>query len=217
MMLSVLRGDVIWEGWPWVLLASVPVLAFFTAKAIYNAVCVSRHKERLLERDLCYDLEFRNWWGSVQAHRGIQRAFCTMELEADEVCYLYSGRVSVFSPDLPSDEFEIEPQSEEGVAFDVDCGVCVSPNWSVMDWFPSVSFQGSCVLCVTNKYIRLFGGGIDLEIGLEEIRMVAAACSSVLIETRNESQPLLLGSVNGQIVRDILHILVDEEQEMRPW
>jgi len=205
----VTTGEINWEYVQWGLLFLAPFLAVFTAKGVYNAVSLSRQKERRHEQDLCHDLEYLHWWGAVEAHRGIHSVFCPFPIEDDETCYMFSSQVPVYFPDSPGDGPDSAEDGDEGTSFDVELGISVAPDWSVMDWFPSVGFKGLGTLCVTNRRVYLQGAGFDLRIDLADIHTVSAACSSVLIGCRDHAAPLILGSVNGQVIRDVLHLLVE--------
>jgi len=183
-----------------------PIVAIFTAKAMYNAIATSRRKELRENRDEGHDADFHVWWETVKA-AGLKSVFCPMAISEGENCYYYAYRALLYEPWQPS----LPQWSVDRCIFDVPCGTPIGRHWSVLDSFESLRFVGKGSLCVTDKYLYFRGLGSDLQISIEELHTVAASCSALLIGALALDRPLLFDAINGQKVRDILHMVRGED------
>jgi len=192
----------------WILLGVAPIFAIFTAKWAYNALAISRRKELREKREEGHDADFRVWWETVKTG-GLKEVFCPMAIEEDEICYEYVYRASLYEPVQPS----LPEWAEDHCVFDVPCGTPIGRHWSILDGFEAVRFVGRGSLCVTDRRLYFKGLGTDLKIDLDDLHTVAASCSGLLIGAEELDRPLLFDAVNGQKIRDILHLLIGDDDD----
>jgi len=189
------------------LLGLSPLLAIGAAMVLYNIYVASRRKELLLEQDKSYEREYLLWWESVKGHHGLVPVFCPVKTLTKEKCYLFIHHASLYEA--------YEPQMPKG--FDVACGVTVDRRWSVMDQVGAVAFLGHCRICVMASRIYVKSGLVEINIPLEEITSVVASCSALMIDSESLDQPLIFRNINGQQLRDTIHVLVNEAKKIAPF
>jgi len=182
-----------------------PILALYTARGLYNAVCISKRKEQLSARDNWHDEEYRTWRERLKICGGLESVFCPLPIGVGETCYAYFYEVS---PYAAVGSF-MNLMEEDVPFFDTERGVPIARGWSVLDHCATTEYLGKAGMCVTDRHLYVKGISADLRIPLEDVRVVMAACSSILIGIQAFDRFLLIDAVNGQKIRDVLHVLMD--------
>ena len=190
----------------WVLLALSPFLAFGVAYMLYNSYCDSNRREKRLQTDQRLNADYLTWREWVKARGGIQPVFCSRAFNKDEVCYAYEREAFSYAPLMP--HMLDRASEEEAPIFDTACGASVGEGWSILDCFEGVNFVGKGFLFVTDRNLYLKGSGA-VKIPLGELQVVAASCSNFLVETKSMDRPLIFTEVNGQMLRDIIYMLLE--------
>ena len=189
----------------WILLAVSPFLAVGFACMMYNAIFARRAGELLQEMDQRMDSAYRTWREWTKARGGVQPAFSSTAFEkTGETCFAYEREAVSYEPVRPHTSV-----ATDGLVFDTPCGMSVSGGWSILDCFDGVQLVGRGALFVTDQNLYLRGTGTEIKIPLKDVWMVATACSSFLIEARSMDRPLIFTGVNGQKLRDTIHMLME--------
>lgn len=187
----------------WVPLAVVPFLAIGAAYVLYNAFFVSRKGNQQQDMDHTHNKAYQTWREWIRARGSIQPAFSSRTFDKGETCFAYEREVFSYEPLVPHGHVE-----SDAPIFDTECGALVGEGWSILDCFEHVRFVCKGALFVTNKNLYLRETGGELKIPLSDVRMVATACSSFLIKAKSMERPLILTGVNGQVLRDIIYMLL---------
>ena len=185
------------------LLVTLPPIAIWCAISIFKSAVLSRNRKMAACANRWHDDEYYTWRESVQARGGIMPVFCPMNLGPGEQCFSFDSSVSLYVP------FEPHEHHGDGVVFDTQFGQPVGGDWSVLDCFDNVQFIGRGRLCVTDRKIS-FGDCLQMQtVSLLDVHTVAASSSCLLIGAERMDRPMLFNDVNGQRLRDIIHLLLE--------
>ena len=187
----------------WGLVAAAVIVAIFSAMEIYRSWYKSYWREQAQKGEEGRDTEYFAWREAVKAHGGYQPVFCPMHLDEGERCYSFDHAVSMYLPSEPHEH------TSEGVLFDTEPGQPVGGGWSIMDSFDDVQFVGRGRLCVTDRCISFGDLNSRQEIQIDDVRIVAASRSCLLVGTEQMDRPMLFTNVNGQRLRDVIHYVIN--------
>ena len=199
------------ETLEWILLVLSPFLAIATACMLYNAYCASNRREKRWVTDHRLNTDYFTWREWIKARGGIQPVFCSRVCEEGEVCFACEQEAFAYEPLRPHmlgrEEIENVP------VFDTACGVPVGEGWSILDCFEGVNFIGKGFLFVTNRNLYLKGLK-EIKIPLGDLQVVATSCSNFLVETKTMDRPVIFTRVNGQMLRDTVHMLMEKRMDV---
>ena len=186
------------------LLCTLPPIAIWSAISIFKSAILSRNRKMEARADRWHNDEYNAWCKVIRAQGRLNPVSCPMTLEPGERCFSYDSSVALYVP------FEPHEHHGEEVVFDTPFGQPIGGDWSILDCFDSVQFIGRGRLCITDRNIS-FGDCLQMQaVSLNDVHTVAASSSCLLIGAVRMDRPMLFNGVNGQRLRDIIHLLLKE-------
>lgn len=184
-----------------------PVGAILLALMLFKSFSNTRAKARGDSSDLSdtkNDANYSIWREHIRARGGVDPVYCPLPLEDGECCFFFTNTATLFVPAMPGDYFE-----DDGLIFETEFGESTGVGWSVLERFDAVKFVGGGRLYITDRRIGFVGSSTYM-IPLHNIRRIAASCSGLMVASEVIDRPLVFGRINGQQLRDILHIMMED-------
>ena len=188
--------------WVFLAMALLTVLGFLFWSS--NLVSVVRKTEMRCEVDHRLNTAYQAWRERVSASGGVRPVPCPRAFDWGETCFAHESVAFLYEPMQPHGS-----DKPERPIFDTACGESVAEGWSILDCFEGTRFVGRGSLFVTNRNLYFRDAVRDIRISLDDVRMVATACSSFLVETASSDRPLIFTGVNGQKLRDTICMLLE--------
>lgn len=195
----------------WAVLVVSPFMAIGVACMLYNVCCAADVREGRQWGDHRLNAAYLTWREWIRARGGLQPVYCSRALEEGEVCFAHESEAFSYVPFMPHVS-HVHAEMEAPV-FDTSFGVSVGEGWSILDCFEGVRFVDRGALLVTNRHVYLRGAR-EIKIPLGDLRVVATSCSNFLIEAKEMDRPLIFTRVNGQMLRDTIYMLLEENVDV---
>ena len=185
----------------WTLLVLSPVMAVVAIAVVLGILRSSQKKAQSVVKDKRFTRAYYAWRDRI-LRTGLQPVACPMPLTAGERCFSFSSSIELYEPTEPHAHCSSE------ALFDMEIGAGVGSDWSILDCFDNVRFCGKGDLCISDRCLY-FTGSRKLNIPFPSMHTVAASCSGLMIGARGMDRPLLFMDVNGQVLRDMIHMLME--------